>query len=260
MDDWVLQLSRNGPDAAWDALLSRYRRLIFAAIRHYAGDHDDVMDIFVHVCEGLRADDLKRVRSFVERAERGARFSTWLVTVVRHMTVDWFRARDGRRALSRISEQLPPLERRIFALVFVNRRTHVEAYELLRASVDASGLGFHDFIAALRSTYAIVSRWRGGALLRELTGLSLVDVSDAVTQPEIDELGERSRWLAEAMNGLDARERAAVQLYVVEELPAADVARMLALPGPKAVYNLVYRALATLRERLEAVGIRKEDL
>ncbi len=47
----------------------------------------------------------------------------------------------------------------------------------------------------------------------------------------------------------------AVELYVIDEHPAADIARMLGLPNAKAVYNRVYRALDALKHRLEQEGI-----
>ena len=97
MESWIPPLEAGHADIAWDLLLGRYRRLIFSAIRHYAQDYDDVMDVFARVCEALREDDLARLRCYAEQPMRGARFSTWLVTVVRHLTVDWFRHRDGRR-------------------------------------------------------------------------------------------------------------------------------------------------------------------
>src|SRR6266704_2305374 len=108
MEDWMAQLQQAGPEAAWDLFLDRYRRLIFAAIRHYAQDYDDVMDVFARVCEALREDDLRRLRTYVAQPDHRARFSTWLVTVVRHVTVDWFRHRDGRRRLSVVADGLPP--------------------------------------------------------------------------------------------------------------------------------------------------------
>src|SRR5207249_2059101 len=64
VEDWVAELERGRFDAAWDLFLDRYRRLIFAAIRHYAQDYDDVMDVFARACEALRADDLRRLRSW----------------------------------------------------------------------------------------------------------------------------------------------------------------------------------------------------
>ncbi len=69
MEDWMARLQQREPDAAWDALLTRYRRLIFAAIRHYAQDYDDVMDVFTRVCEALREDDLRRLRGYIEQPE-----------------------------------------------------------------------------------------------------------------------------------------------------------------------------------------------
>ena len=38
MELWVAELQGGRPEAAWDLFLNRYRRLIFAAIRHYAED------------------------------------------------------------------------------------------------------------------------------------------------------------------------------------------------------------------------------
>lgn len=103
MEDWAAELERGSPEAAWDLFLTRYRRLLFAAIRHYAQDYDDVMDVFTRVCETLREDDLRRLRVYAEQPEHRARFSTWLVTVVRHITIDWFRHRDGRHRLSAVA-------------------------------------------------------------------------------------------------------------------------------------------------------------
>src|SRR5438128_3632330 len=133
VEGWAAELASGKPDAAWDLFLDRYRRLIFAAIRHYAQDYDDVMDVFARVCEALREGDLRRLRAYAAQPDHRARFSTWLVTVVRHLTVDWFRHRDGRRRLSVVAAALPPLRSRIFEHVFLDQRSHIEAYELIRA-------------------------------------------------------------------------------------------------------------------------------
>src|SRR5881275_662000 len=161
VDDWVAELQAGRPEPAWDRFLDRYRRLIFSAIRHYAEDYDDVMDVFAQVCEALRADDLRRLRSYVDQLDHRARFSTWLVTVVRHLTIDWFRHRDGRRRLSALAERLPPLRRRIFELVFFDGRSSVEAYEMIRAS-DAPDLPFGRFLTELRETHRSATAGRRG--------------------------------------------------------------------------------------------------
>jgi hypothetical protein len=161
-DDWVAELRQGQPERAWDLFVTRYRRLIFAAIRHYAQGYDDVMDVFARVCEALREDDLKRLRAWVEAPTHRARFSTWLVTVVRNLTIDWFRERDGRRRLPAVAESLPALQRRIFEHVFLDRRSHVETYELIRGDQQPA-LSFREFLVELRATYGAVTKGRRGS-------------------------------------------------------------------------------------------------
>jgi RNA polymerase sigma factor (sigma-70 family) len=252
MDAWVGELRRGSSEAAWDLFLDRYRRLIFAAIRHYAQDYDDVMDVFARVCESLREDDLRRLRVYVEQRDHRATFSTWLVTVVRNLTVDWFRHRDGRHRISVVAERLPPLQRCIFEHVFLQRRSHVEAYELIRASVSRT-LSFRQFLSELRATYTAVTSGRRGLLLAELGSPAPPD--SAPEEPATEDLSvEGSERLEDALRSLSPEDRVTVQLFVVEEMPAADVARVVGLPNAKAVYNRVYRALAVLRGRLEGAG------
>lgn len=256
-EDWAAELRQGQPDRAWDLFVTRYRRLIFAAIRHYAQDYDEVMDVFARVCEALREDDLRRLRSWVEAPTHRARFSTWLVTVVRHLTIDWFRERDGRRRLPAVAEDLPVLQRQIFEHVFLDRRSHVEAYELIRADHQPA-LSFREFLVELRATYRAVTKGRRGAVLRELGG-------PFPPEPEPDDpapldAGDARERVDRVLGSLSAEDRVAVQLYVMDELPAEDVARIIGAPNAKAVYNRVYRALASAREHFERVGIRREDL
>ena len=243
---WVVELRSGRSDSAWDLFLDRHRRLIFAAIRHYAQDYDDVMDVFARVCEALRADDLTKIRSYLDQPTHRARFSTWLVAVVRNLTVDWFRHRDGRRRLSAVASTLPPLQRCIFESVFLHRRSHIEAYELLKSG-EGLRLTFGQFLVEVSATYRAVNAGRRGGVLRALAG--------PVPPPvEAQDLGnvvaEQREELEAALRVLDPVDRVAVELYVVEEMSAAAVAKVVGWPSAKAVYNRVYRALATLRERL----------
>ena len=246
LDPWVAELQRGRIDAAWDLFLDRYRRLIFAAIRHYAQDYDDVMDVFARVCESLREADLKRLRSYLAQPSHTARFSTWLVTVVRNLTVDWFRHRDGRRRLSTVAAELPPLRRRIFEHVFLHKRSHVETYELMRGT-DCADLPFGQFLVEVSATYRAVADGRRGRILRELGG-SVPPVPE--TAEANDTVDERREELEYALGSLSPEERVAVELYIVEEMPAESVAKVVGWPNAKAVYNHVYRALAVMRERL----------
>jgi RNA polymerase sigma factor (sigma-70 family) len=254
MDAWIAKLRQGEPEVAWDLFIDRYRRLIIAAIRHYVQDYDDVMDVFAHVCEALREEDLRRLRRYEDQHTHSARFSTWLVTVVRNLTIDWLRHRGGRRRVPSCVEQLPPLRRRIFEYVFFRKRSHVETYELLRTA-EGLDLPFGKYLTEVAATYRAVAEGRGIHPLPESSGGPSLEPS--VDPPATSDIRET---LGGILEGLPPEDRAAVELYVVEELPAEDVARIVGLPNAKAVYNRVYRALATLRERLERAGIGPEDL
>ena len=256
MEEWVGELQAGRFDAAWDRFVTRYRRLLFAAIRHYLHDHDDVMDVFARVCEALREQDMRRLRSYIEAPNHRARFTTWLVTVVRNLTIDWLRQRNGRWRPAGLSDDSSPIRRRIFELVFVARHSHLEAYGLICAG-DPPGPTFREFLAELRATYHAAGDGPRGRVFRELFPAQLEPVTEAIDPAEGS---DRGQMLKEALAVLSPVDRTAVQLYVVDELPAAEIARILGLPNAKAVYNRVYRGLEVVRATLNQAGISREDL
>jgi RNA polymerase sigma factor (sigma-70 family) len=258
VEPWAVRLLAGDPDAAWDLFVGRYRRLIFAAIRHYTTDHDEVMDVFAQACEALRSDDLARLRRYLDQPNHSARISTWLVTVVRNLTVDWFRHRDGRPRIGALATKLPPLRRSIFEHVFLQGHSHLETYELLRTT-DHQALSFKEFLSELRATYQAVATTRRGPLLGELAG-PLPELDDATPEQESAERAGLGALLEQALETLPPEERTAVRLYVVQQLPADQVARVLGWPNAKAVYNRVYRSLAELRSYLNRAGIQRGDL
>ena len=239
-------------DAAWTLFIDRYRRLIFSAIRHYAKDADDVMDVFACVCESLREHDLARLRQYTDTPSPGARFSTWLVAVVRNRTVDWFRHRDGRPR-RQAPANLTPLQQRIYQSVFVEGHSHEECFQRLRLS-ESPAISTHDFAEALRATYRRAGRSAGGRERGEHPLLAGASPEERLLQE--DAAGRVAGFLAL----LDPRDRLAIQLFVVDDLPAAEVARIVGWPNAKMVYNRVARGLAGLRARLGEAGLSREDL
>jgi len=256
VEPWIAPLEAGDPEAAWDLFIERYRRLIFGAIRRYTGEPDDVMDVFARVCEALRENDFTRLRRCATRLDPGRPFSTFLVAVVHNLTIDWFRHRDGRQRLSTIAAALPPLRRRIFEYVFVDGRSHVEAYELLR-SREAPDLAFGEFLNELSATYRAVRAGRHGHIAAELA-VPPPAIPDAPPDPAI--AAEQRVLLTRALEALPPDDRLAVQLYVVDEMPADQVARVLGYPNTKTVYNRVYRALGAIRTYLAQAGIRGGEL
>lgn len=257
-EPWIAPLEAGDPEAAWDLFIERYRRLIFAAIRHFTAEPDEVMDVFAQVCDALRRDGLARLRRYLAQPTHRARFSTWLVTVVRNLTVDWFRHRDGRPRLSAVAADLPELQRRIFECVFAEGRSHLETYELVK-SRERPDLSFGVFLRELRATYQAVAARRKGPFMAELGGPPPPQDPEPAAEDPLTRAEQAAR-LGEALETLAPEERVAIQLFVVEGMSAEEVARAVGFPNAKAVYNRVYRAMAELRARLERAGISGVDL
>ena len=258
MEGWLIKLSQGRSDEAWDQFVERYRRLIFATIRDLATDYDDVMDVFACVCENLRKDGMATLRRYAEQKTPAGRFSTLLHAVVRNQTIDWFRHRDGRKRMSSVVAKLPPIQQRIFHYVFHESRSHLEAYELLRTR-DGFDVAFGQFLRDLRNIYRALSKGRKGTLMRELVG--------ALPPPSIDEgmeldapAPDTREQIAKALANLSPEDRLAVQLFVIDDLSAAEVARLVGWPSAKTVYNRVSRALAAIRADFSRRGIESADI
>jgi RNA polymerase sigma factor (sigma-70 family) len=249
-DRWTTALVAGCDEEAWDLFLAQYRALIFATIRHCTKDNDDVMDAFASLCEALRKDDFARLRQCAARWDSHRPMSTWIVAVIRNLLIDQWRHRHGRQRPSAARESLPPMQQHIADYVFVRKHSHVEAYELL-CSRDGLSLTFREFLRELGATYRSVPFERAG-----------FEPAEAEVDPDEDPalVMDRHARLEEAMSILSAEDRVAVQLYVIEGMPAIDVARILGATGAKAVYNRVYRALSAIRAHLEKAGIRDGDL
>lgn len=257
MEPWSVKLSQGETEAAWNLFIDRYRRLILATIRRTIDSDEDVLDVFAQVCQVLSANDLERLNDYRHHGSRRARFSTWLVTVVRNQTIDWVRRRDGRPRVT-APDALSPIQREIFRHIFVDQRSHAETFELVRGSLPGE-TSFGSFLNEVSETYRVVERTRARGAMRYFAALP--ETSESAESPEDSltrsEIGAR---LAKALESLPSDQRLAVLLFVVEGLSADDVARVVGWPNSKAVYNRVYRTLTALRKELEREGVRPGDL
>jgi RNA polymerase sigma factor (sigma-70 family) len=250
VEAWREKLGAGDLEAAWELFITRYERLIVATIRRTIPNDDEIADVRSEICASLIENDLELLRRHSDSGK--ARFSTWLVTVVHHRAIDWVRHREGRRRISPPPE-LSPIQQRIFHHIFVERRSHVEGYEVMHQRSDP-GLSFGDYLKEVAQTYRVIAQ----------TGTQTATPSPAVSLDQTDPAQnvenevatrEAAAVLAKALTQLPADERLAVKLFVIDELPAASVAQIVGWPNAKSVYNRVYRTLSTLRRELEIRGI-----
>jgi len=245
MEKWRAKLALGDTAGAWDEFISRYQGLIYSVIRRTLNDPDDIAEIFAELCGDLSRDDLELAASHVDVIK--ARYSTWLVTVVHNRTIDWVRKREGRRRFS-APEGLSPVQGQIFQCVVCERRPHAEAYEMI-AQRSPTAITYRDFLRELSATYRILQK--SGRMIGRFFPGQPPDL--AAEAPDTDAsllLEESSSRVGAAMSALEPDERLAVQLFVIDEVPAAQVAKIVGWPNAKTVYNRVSRALARMRKEL----------
>jgi RNA polymerase sigma factor (sigma-70 family) len=86
-DEELLRACRRGDEAAWEALVRRYQRLVYAVPRRAGLDEDAAADVFQDVFATLLEN--------VESIEQPSRLHAWLVTTARRKT--WVTIKGARR-------------------------------------------------------------------------------------------------------------------------------------------------------------------
>ncbi len=256
MEAWLSRLDEGDVDAVWDLFEQRYRRLILATIRRLLHDHNDVMDVFATVCAALTADNFARLRRYSTSSRSGAAVSTWLVIVVRNLVIDWLRKVEGRRRPT-IPSGLSDLHREMYTALCLGGLSRVEAFEQVRTR-SGLAMSFPDFLREVRVMRQLHPCPETLPARRPEQVSMLPEFAVPVADPaEVMEMASR---LAATLATQPADVRLAVQLFVVDELSAAEVASIVGWANAKAVYNRVHRALEAMRAALEREGIGRDDL
>src|SRR5918998_6136572 len=91
-DEQLLLDCRRGDETAWEALVHRYQRLIYAIPRRAGLDEDLAAEVFQEVFATLLQS--------VERIEQPSRLHAWLVTTARRKTWRLISREAGTQSLS----------------------------------------------------------------------------------------------------------------------------------------------------------------
>ncbi|HEX9500712.1 MAG TPA: hypothetical protein VGA10_03580 [Thermoanaerobaculia bacterium] len=255
-DDALRNLIRSDPDAGWRAFIDQYTPLIVGLIRR-AGvdDRDEMMEVYVLICERLSARGFERLKS--QDAARGS-IGGWLAVLTRHTAVDWIRSRKGRRRLFHAIRDLPQFEQRVFARYYWDDRTPSEIADLEHAELPA----VLDALERIQSTLS--DRHRAelmAAAVRSKPHLALDDIEapDPRADPEAAvhtaQLNERFEI---ALRRLPAEDAAIVRLKYVEGLTNADIERAIGANGVTS--SRLQSILSRLRSALLTLGVDARDI
>lgn len=260
----------------WPAFLRRYSPFILGCIHRFARDYDERMDIYVHVCSRLRADDCRRIRQYRGKGIGGrCKFSTWLGAVTFNLAREWIRSARGRRRMFRAVRDLDRTDRLIFRYYFWERFSVSEIAQSLRSKhhVTLSPVEVMERLATIEGRLSSDHRWRlVTGLLRSLPPISIdrprqlvreearLELADVRANPE----KKVRRTSAQAalrllIDELPEQEKRALRLKFCRGMPAHAIAEALGIRNYKRVYEIQARALARLASGLEERGIELSD-
>ncbi len=275
MPDEVAAIIDRGAEA-WKPFLKRHSPFILSCIRRFARDYDERMEIYVHVCRRLQADDCRRIRQFRGRGAGGnCKFSTWLAAVTFNMAREWIRSTRGRKRMFRAVRDLDRIDRLIFRYYFWEGYGVSEIASCLRTKhfEVLSTAQVMDRLAAAERRLSSDHRWRLlTGLLRSSPPMSIdrpralvrEDVPFELPDDRSDPEAHANRAVAQAalqslLESLPEQERLALQLKFGRGLSARAVAQALGVRNYKRIYEIQGRALGRLAAGLKEQGVDLED-
>jgi RNA polymerase sigma factor (sigma-70 family) len=276
-EEEILARVRSDGDSAWEAFLEAFAPVLFRVASLFADTYDDRMDIFLHICDRLRQDGMKRVRTFQQRAEAPCRFSTYLTVVAKNMAVDFLRAKEGRYRPFRRVASMDETDRLLFEYHVRDGQSLEESRSVLqgrhgiRLSLEEASRRAAGIVAAL----SVNQRWKLLArLASQRRALSIDPVEEAALRgprhtvplpsgrgdPERPLREEQARKIfQEALAAVEPRQRLALTLRFRDSLSREEVARTLAV-APSQAEALIREAVVRVRSSLTRSGVDRMDL
>lgn len=251
-----------GSEADWHGFIARYTPLINSTVRRYVHDEDAVKTVWATILDGLYKG---RLRTWEGRSL----LSTWLVVVARSAAIDHLRTRKGRPRRPENWDELSDLDRAVYELMFIQRRTPDETRHVLAARGELpEGVSLAEIVAGLeehlgdrtlrRLAWDVHAASVGGTSGRLLEYLEHA-AEEAAEQgrelsPDRQLLHAQTRRtldrVHEAMQALPEQERRALELRFNEGWQAERIGQELGVPRRRDVYTLLDRAVRHVRKLL----------
>ena len=266
-EDDLRRLLLDDPRRGWRAFVDQYTPTLLAQIE-WAGltDRDDVLEVYVRVCDHLAQDDCARLR---RHDPAKGELAAWLTVVVRHAVVDWVRSRTGRRRLFDPIRKLSPFDQQVFELHYWERLRPADIVERLSRKTNRmvppdevlESLGRVHEVLSERHHHKLLSlfaRRQPPVSLDEVPDNALAEQTESSLDPELAlHVKEVDAAFSDAVAALPPEEAAVVGMMFIHGWPRQKIQRALHLDD--LTHARVKRILDRLRAALADKGIRSAE-
>ena len=266
-DEDLRRLLLDDPRRGWRAFVDQYTPTLLAQVE-WAGltDRDDVLEVYVRVCEHLAENDCARLR---RHDPSKGELAAWLTVVVRHAVVDWVRSRTGRRRLFGPVRRLSPFDQRVFQLHYWDRLRPTEIVERLSRRMNRlvppddvlDALGRIHRVLSVRhhsKMLSLVARRRPPVSLDEVPDEALAEQTESWPDPELAlHVKEIDAAFSDALAALPPEEAAVVRMMFVHGWPRHQIQHALHLDD--LTQARVRKILDRLRSMLAEKRIRSAE-
>jgi RNA polymerase sigma factor (sigma-70 family) len=266
-DQALQRLLTEDPRQGWTMFVDAYTPTLLSLIeRSGVAERDEVLDVYVRVCERLAANDCARLRRY--DARRGA-LAAWLTLVVRHAVVDWVRSRKGRRRFFNGIRRLDRFDRQVFELYYWRQLRPADVAQSLHRTLGRA-VSLDEVLTALDRVHgALTDRNRAqlASLLVRTRRVEPLDAGDDRPSLQPADTGDdpekalqaresEAAW-TDALRDLSREEAVIVRMLFVHGWARHEVQRALHLR--ELTSARIQGILAKLREALVRRGIGPRD-
>jgi RNA polymerase sigma factor (sigma-70 family) len=249
--DW----SRDEAEKLFLDQLETIERAIRFACRNRSIPDDDAEDFASYVKLKLVENDYGVIR----KHERHSNFAAFISIVIQRLLLDYRNAQWGKWHASAAAKRIGEPAMTIEALLHRDGRSIEEIIPLILRRWPELTRGVVESIAEQLPRRNRRPRAVGEEIAAALPGATASSVHERAFESERSELSRRIASVVRAtMRNLDERDRLICRLRFEGGLSIAEIARLLQTE-PKPLYRRMQRALALLRNALEAQGIGIEE-
>ena len=229
------------------------------SVNQFEYDTDRVGECFIYVCEKLNDNGFQRLLKFNPRG--GAKFSTWLATVVFNLCVDWHRREFGRVTRLPAITALPSFDQLVYRITVEQGFSKETCYQMLRADLpELTREMVHNSAGRVMAVLTPRQRWqlcvrnRGRRRQESLSAgsNSAEQIVDPGASPEAAEHNRQElKTLQQAISRLQPDQRLIIHLRFQEGLSLKKIAQLRQLGDSSRAWRHVQAAVKALSEELQ---------